>query len=288
MATDFRQLLIDSIPYDGTEIFFVKESDSPPARARRCVEAIVALGITTPEEMLNLLEDTRVDAELRKQIIVFTGWLKYKPAIQPLIQIARNKAEDVAIRRAAMVYLSSLGRSKVFMVLKNLSLNDPDPEIRSSAISAFAVAPNKRAFSLLTKIVSQDSAPEVRGKAIRAIGSVLAVSQSDKELAFELLRTKLTDSTEDTTVRAYAAEGLGFLNDKRAIDVIILNLSNAAPEIRYMCAYSLGELGNKSHLPLLEAMKTDYAVFEHWGTVADGAKEAIENITQSPIPKRVI
>lgn len=270
VTIEFRQLLIDSIPF--------KESDDFFERSRQSVDTVIALGAATPEAMLSLLEDTQLDGEARQQLAAFTAWLAYKSAIQSLIHIATTEEETVALRRSAMVYLSSLGRRKVYTTLKNLALNDPDPEIRIGAISAFTVAPSKRAFNLLTKIIVQDSSSQVRGMATRAIASI---PQIDKELTYTLLLSKLTDIGEDTIVRAYAAEGLGYLKDKRAMEIIIRNLSHEAPEIRYMCAFALGLMGYISHLPLLEAMTIDHAIFEGWGTVADGAQEGIAEIMEA-------
>lgn len=275
MATDFKQLLMDSIPYKETDVFSNQETETPLAKAHRSVDAIIALGVTTPAEMLNVLEDVSVDTELRTQILDFVGWMKYKPAIEPLIRIAASEVENFRIRRGAMVYLASLSQQKALSVLEPLCLNHPDPEIRLSAVAAVAVTRHKSAFKLLTKIIVQDNSPEVRGQAIRAIDSV---HETDTNIVYSLLISKITDTEEDTTVRAYAVEGLGFLKDKRAVDIIIRHLSHEAPEIRYMAAYALGLVGDKSHLPLLEAMLADDAVFEGWGPVAEGAKEGIEEL----------
>ncbi len=266
---DFRQLLINSIPFEEADSFFV--------RARQSVDTIVSTGVTTVEEMLNILGDTRFDTELRLQIAAFTTWLQCKPAIKPLIHVATSEAEDVSLRRAAMVSLAILDRRKAFPVLKRLCINNPNPAIRESAIAAFTVAPSKRAFNAVVQVIAQEKNPVVKGQAIRVVSSI---PQSDKELAFELFLSLFVDSEENPSVRAYAMEGLGNLRDKRALDTVIQNLGNEFTQIRCMSAFSLGSLGDKTHIPLLELMATDEAIFETWGTVAESAAAAIAEILQ--------
>lgn len=261
---DFKQLLIDSIPFEAGDSFFIQ--------ARQNVDTIVATGVTTVEEMLNILGDARFDTELRREVNHFCTWLHYKPAIQPLIQVATSEVEDVDLRRSAMVCLAILDRRKAFPVLKHICTYNPDPAIRECAITAFYVMPSKRVFNAVIQVITQEKNPDVKGLAIRAISFI---PQSDEELAFELFLSLFGDSAENPSVRAYAMEGLGYLQDERALDMVIQNLTNEFPQIRYMSAFSLGSLGNTTHIPLLEPMSTDDAVFETWGTVAEAASEAI-------------
>ena len=123
----------------------------------------------------------------------------------------------------------------------------------------------------------EDDSAMIRGEAIRAISFS---PHNNPAHSFDLLLSIFNNSTEDLIVRAYALEGLGYLGDRRALDTVIANLTSKSLEIRFMAAFALGEIGDVSHLPLLEALTTDEAFFETWGTVADEAKTAIINITR--------
>lgn len=267
MGDSFERMLIDVIPF--------QKSDSQFARFQRIVDNLLAKGVKDVEEMEKTLNDNNFDVSLRETIPVFLSWLKYKPAIKSLAQIATSQSSEISLRRSAIVNLSILGRSRAFSILKRIILSDSSPYIRLVAIRAFTVAPNKRAFGFLTRLMFEAADSDVRAEAIRAIGSI---PQGDKDLTFELLTKKFLDLNEDGIVRAYAMEGLGFLRDRRALDMIVANLTNPITAIRYMAAYALGEVGNSGHFDLIETMFDDHSFFEGWGTVSEAAKKAMEII----------
>jgi len=278
MSSDFKSTLLRCIPFSETSSFF--------ERTRQSVDVILALGVTNTEEMLVALENNMIDDLSRQKIIPFAAWLNDDRFIEPLIRISISESESVEVRRSAMVYLAVLSRSqtykltqdKIFRTLKNISRMDKLQDNKISAISAFHGKPSLRAFYLMVEIIQEENNPKVRDAAVRAVSSI---PQSDKQLAFELFMHTSNNMEEDISVRAYSIEGLGYLRNKLAEATVISALSDNAPEIRYMSAFALGELGDPSYLSLLQTKLTDYESFEGWGSVADAVIEAIEKIKNS-------
>jgi HEAT repeat protein len=267
MTHDFKVQLINSIPFEETDEFYDKYYKG--------VDTITNLGVNSPEEMTVLLQKGHFNEEITDLMVNFLMFINYKSAIRVLIQIAQEKSYSIQLRFATICCLARLGHSKVYRTVRKFALTASEPKLRIAAIVAFIIAPSKRGFNTIIEVIKSDSDSVVRGEAIRAIGSM---RKNDREVAFDLMLTKLQDTCENVVVRAYAVEGLGFLRDTRAISIVINYLQHEAPEIRYMSAYALGCLGDLSHLPLLQAMLNDDAVFEGWGTVANGAIEGINQL----------
>jgi hypothetical protein len=201
--------------------------------------------------------------------------LKSDSAVKVFKEIASNPLEPVQIRRSAIFALANVQRSKEFAFFRHLILHDNAPEIRIAVADAFAIVPHKRAFYLLSDVISQDQSAEVRWNAIRALNSFY---RADKKAIFDLFISRFNDPHETILVRAYAIEGLGYLGDSRALDLVINNLNHEAIAIRFMAAFALGLLGDSSHIPLLKTLLDDQDVLENWGTVSDEANESIQEI----------
>ncbi len=269
MSTQFEHLLVDSIPFKvDSPLFF---------RHLQGAHSLVNFGVSNPEELVRILEDQRADVEIRKYASSFAVWLKYKPAVKSLIRIVLNDNDDVGVRHAAMVDLAVLGRTRGYKVLRQLALNDLTPTVRTSAISAICVSPNRYAARLMREIVLNDKSDEVRAFALRSLFSIPRVN---KRSVCNLLMGIANSESEVPVIRAYAIEGLGYLYDNRALNLVITEINNPFPGIRYMCVYALGRLGTSLHLPLLESRINDKEVFNDWGTVAGATKAAIREIGQ--------
>jgi HEAT repeat protein len=69
-------------------------------------------------------------------------------------------------------------------------------------------------------------------------------------------------------VRGHAAEALALLQNKEAVPALIRCLEDKAPEVRFWCAYALGELGDRRALHALEQLAaTDDTTLPGWGSI---------------------
>jgi HEAT repeat protein len=268
--TNFKQLLIENIP---------KELESYFDSYLQAIEKIVALNINSPDELLNTLNNSQIDIDLRREIIPLLTWLHYKPVTRVFIRIANDKDEPIQLRRTAMIYLRSLDPKSGLKTLK-LLLSNPDPSVRLTAISVLQLSPSRYTFKLATEIIMHHKDIEVRREATRILGSVASLTKKEKQSGLQFLSDRIADKREDAIVKAYAIEALGNMRDEQSFETFIKHLSHRSPEIRYMSAYALGEVGDVNTIPILEQCLKDTGLFESWGTVADSAAEAIEIIKQ--------
>lgn len=275
---DFKNLLLDSLPFHEDDIFDAPAGESPPARAKRAIDIIVGRGVTDTRGLIEIVKNTDESDFLRGEAIAFLRLLEITNALEPLVLIAYSDSESIPIRRSAIVTIYALRPENTFEIMRPLLLNDPLEDIRYSVVLGFSVYPEKRLFDLLKTTVFSDRSSKVRGEAIRQIG--VYSSDADKNEVFEILVRKLQEPGEETTVKAYAMEGFAHLLDSRGLDIVLSYLSNPAPEIRLMAVYSLGHLGDARHLPRLEQMRGDPEVFVNFGTVEEEVEEAIHRIEE--------
>ncbi|MEO8391658.1 MAG: HEAT repeat domain-containing protein [Chloroflexota bacterium] len=267
MPQEFKEFLINVISFAKNSPLFQE--------LQRGIDTLDSMGVNSTSDLLELLQSKETDLTLRRQIVSLLTLIGYQPAIPFLIEIAQNKEEDSSIRRSALVNLTTFDREKAFQILSDLALFDSNTQIREMTISILHLVPIEPCVDLLLKILQSDTEPLIRSQAIHAIG-LITIPYS--LIAVGTLMLILDDENEVSVVRAYAAEVLGLLKYQPAASHIVKYLGDVSPSVRYMCAYSLGLLGNKSQIPLLENLTSDEAVFEGWGTVADAAKEGIEEI----------
>jgi len=110
---------------------------------------------------------------------------------------------------------------------------------------------------------------EVRAKAAEALGKI-----GDKR-AIEPLIAALRD--KDDRVQQAAAEALGKIADERAVEPLIAALKGENSRIRKVAAETLGKIGNKWAIrPLVEALKDEKV------EVRKSAAKALENIGWQP------
>jgi HEAT repeat protein len=111
---------------------------------------------------------------------------------------------------------------------------------------------------------------EVRRGAAQALGKVGDVR------AVEPLSGALQD--EHSRLRETAAQALGEIGDARAVKPLIGALRDEDVEMRWRAAQALGRLGDPRALPHLEQVEREDKGWTLLGTVADVAREAIEQI----------
>ena len=93
------------------------------------------------------------------------------------------------------------------------------------------------------------------------------------------LEHSVADKYEHPRVRGYAAETLAHGHRKRSHSVLLKELSDASKDVRFWCAFALGEMAEQRAVAALERLvATDKRVVNGVHSVAKEAADAIENI----------
>ena len=209
------------------------------AQGRHDVDVVLHSGVGSYDDLLALVRDPGTDTEIRLKASWLLGRLGDKHGVYALLAALRAQQPDV--RRAAAQALGELRHRRAVQPLIAALLNDEDVGVRVAAANALGALGDKRAF--------------------------------------EPLMSALGNPAGDPRVRGMAAEALADLRDRRAAPALITGLSDPAPEVRFWCAFALGELGDPFALAELERVAaTDDAVVPGWGAVSQEAATAVQHI----------
>jgi HEAT repeat protein len=93
------------------------------------------------------------------------------------------------------------------------------------------------------------------------------------------LESAVKDKSERPRVRAEAAESLAHCHRRKSHDVLLTGLSDSSKDVRFWCAFALGEMAEKRAIPSLERLvASDRRMVRGFHSVAKEAGDAIENI----------
>ena len=96
------------------------------------------------------------------------------------------------------------------------------------------------------------------------------------------LERTVSNKSESKIVRGFAAEALVHGHRKLTHSVLLRNLQDPSKEIRFWCAFALGEMRDRTALPILRTLaETDHRVVKGWWSVSKEARDAIEIIEAS-------
>jgi hypothetical protein len=89
----------------------------------------------------------------------------------------------------------------------------------------------------------------------------------------------LSNKSESTHVRAYVAETLADRRRPASHNVLLRNLKSPSAEIRFWCAFGLGQMRERKALPMLRWLAdTDHRVVRGWWAVSRESRDAIAEI----------
>jgi len=95
------------------------------------------------------------------------------------------------------------------------------------------------------------------------------------------LERSLSDKSESPQVRAFAAEALVVIHRKVTHGVLLRNLKDSSAEVRFWCAYALGEIQDRKALSTLRRLaENDNRAVKGWWTVSKEARDGITNINR--------
>jgi HEAT repeat protein len=89
----------------------------------------------------------------------------------------------------------------------------------------------------------------------------------------------LSDIDESPRVRGEAAEALTHNHRKKSHNVLLRNLMDPSKEVRFWCAFALGQMAERRAVPTLTKLAaTDARTVKGFHSVSTEAKDAIRNI----------
>lgn len=89
----------------------------------------------------------------------------------------------------------------------------------------------------------------------------------------------IRNKSERPRVRGEAAEALAHRHRKESHDVLLAGLADPSKELRFWCAFALGEMAERRAATFLERLvTTDKRVVRGWHSVAEEAADALKSI----------
>ena len=91
----------------------------------------------------------------------------------------------------------------------------------------------------------------------------------------------LCNPAESHHLRAFVAETLAHRHCPSSHAVLLKNLNDPSREVRFWCAFALGQMRERKALPMLKALaEQDSRIVRGWWTVSKEARDAIRNINR--------
>ncbi len=228
------------------ETLINKLSDSSSGVSSNAAEALGRLGNKRAvEPLIKALGDP--DSYVRRDAAEALGRLGNKRAVEPLI--TRLSDSNSNIRSNAAQALERLGATKEQIVAGYIeALDSSDLDVRRDAARILGELGNKRAVEPLINRLS-DSNSNIRSNAAQALKKLNAAKKQMVVGYVEAL------DSPDLDVRRDAAEALGRLGNKRAVEPLIKALGDPNFCVREHAAEALGRLGDKRAVePLIKAL----------------------------------
>jgi HEAT repeat protein len=114
-----------------------------------------------------------------------------------------------------------------------------------------------------------------RVEAAYALGAITGVKGTGT------LEKVLSNRSENPRLRAFVAETLAHRHRPSSHNVLLRNVTDPSREVRFWCAFALGQMRERKALPLLRVLaERDHRVVRGWWTVSKEAADAIANITR--------
>jgi HEAT repeat protein len=227
------------------------------------IEALVRHGSTTLDLLIAQL--TAEDLEVRRSAVVALGRIGDASATSALVNTLNE--ESLAIDAANA--LARIGDPQAVDGLLSLIGNN-DASIRQAAVSALnALMPSSMSKRIIPLL--RDPDPNVRESAVKIAGYF-----GYPESAGALL--ELTNDA-DERVRCAAIEHLPFVEDERSLGVLVQALKEETPNVRAAAARALGHMENGEAVQrLIEALADDDVWVRYFSARALGRRRSKECI----------
>jgi HEAT repeat protein len=101
------------------------------------------------------------------------------------------------------------------------------------------------------------------------------------------LESVVKNKSERPRVRGEAAEALAHCHRRESHDVLLAGLDDSTKDVRFWCAFSLGEMAEKRAIPALKRVAaSDKRIVKGFHSVAKEAADALENIQTEKVAHR--
>lgn len=119
------------------------------------------------------------------------------------------------------------------------------------------------------------------------VAAAFAIQMVSTPKTVRALEGVVKNKSERPRVRGEAAEALAHCHRTKSHDVLVAGLSDSSKDVRFWCAFALGEMAEKRALPLLKRLvATDRRMVKGFHSVAKEAADAIENIEKGNVGHR--
>ncbi len=134
----------------------------------------------------------------------------------------------------------------------------------------------------LIRTLKKGLRPFNRSAAAHAMGAIL-----HRPRIIAALEQSVNNKSENPRVRGEAAEALHLNHRKRSHDLLLKNLTDPSKEVRFWCAYTLGQMAERRAIPALEMLSaSDNRIIRGFHSVAKEAAETIKTIKASKAHRR--
>lgn len=228
------------------------------------------------EKVFTLLKevalDTKQDREIRESAIYSLRQLNRSDVTNVLVQIAKNDPNR-QIRQTALYWIGQSARTDkeaAFQTLKEFALDQKqDREVRESAIYSLKEIKGDESLDLFIQIAKNDPDERIRSTALYWIGQS---ANRDPEKVFKIYKDFLQDKNQPTKVRESVIYSLSQLRHEGVADLLIQTAKNEQEErLQSSAIYYIGQLGKKGS----KSIETLVTLFE--GMPKDRSKP-LENI----------
>ncbi|HEX7334431.1 MAG TPA: HEAT repeat domain-containing protein [Pyrinomonadaceae bacterium] len=228
------------------------------------IEALVRHGPATLELLIAQL--SAEDLEVRRSAVLALGRIGDSSATAALV----NTLEDEALSVDAANALGQIGDPKAVDGLLNL-IGNSDASIRQASVSALnSVIPPLMSGRIIPLLHDPD--PNVRESAVKIAGYF-----GYPESAGALLELS-HDANE--RVRCAAIEHLPFVEDERAFDVLVHAIKAETPNVRAAAARALGTMDAPEAVqPLIEGLSDEDVWVRYFSARALGRRRSEESIS---------
>jgi HEAT repeat protein len=247
-----------------------------PPHSWRFVERAAHIGPPAVPRLLEVLKD-QANPSLRTDAAEALGRIGELVAVPALIEALT--ARDEGVRRTAAWSLGEIADKAALPALQ-AALKDGAKRVRESAAGALGKLRDHRAVSDLIEHLHDDTT-EV------CAASALALGRIGSPTALPELLHALQDENEAHRVRTAAAQGLGLLGDKRAVEGLRQivapgksSMEGQEADLCYAAAEALARLGDIDSIPLIVEAVNNF----RGGTIPSRVVEALGALGEIAIP----